>query len=65
MLEIITNPVTIGVIIMLGLCVIKVNVIIALLISAFVIGFMSGMAPDAIMSAIITGLNGNGTNALA
>lgn len=65
MLEIITNPVTIGVIIMLGLCVIKVNVIIALLISAFVIGFMSGMTPDAIMSAIITGLNGNGTNALA
>lgn len=65
MLEIITNPVTIGVIIMLGLCVIKVNVIIALLISAFVIGFMSGMAPDAIMGTIITGLNGNGTNALA
>lgn len=65
MLEIITNPVTIGVIIMLALCVIKVNVIISLLVSAFIIGFMGGMTPDVIMSSIITGLNGNGTNALA
>ena len=64
-LEIITNPVTIGVIIMLALCVIKVNVIISLLVSAFVIGFLGHMAPDVIMSSIITGLNGNGTNALA
>ena len=61
MLEIITNPVTIGVIIMLALCVIKVNVIISLLVSAFVIGFLGHMAPDVIMSSIITGLNGNGT----
>lgn len=50
---------------MLALCMIKVNVIISLLISAFLIGLMGGMGPGDIMGAIITGLNGNGTNALA
>lgn len=65
MLEIITNPVTIGVVVMLALCMIKVNVIISLLISAFLIGLMGGMGPGDIMNAIISGLNGNGTNALA
>jgi len=63
--EIITNPVTIGVVLMLALCMIKVNVIISLLISAFVIGLMGGMGAGDIMNAIIAGLNGNGTNALA
>lgn len=65
MLEIITNPVTIGVVVMLALCMIKVNVIISLLISAFLIGMMGGMGPAEIMGAIISGLNGNGTNAVA
>lgn len=65
MLEIITNPVTIGVVVMLALCMIKVNVIISLLISAFLIGMMGGMGPGEIMGAIISGLNGNGTNAVA
>ena len=65
MIEIITNPVTIGVVVMLALCMIKVNVIISLLISAFIIGLMGGMGAGDIMNAIIAGLNGNGTNALA
>ena len=50
---------------MLALCMIKVNVIISLLISAFLIGMMGGMGPGEIMGAIISGLNGNGTNAVA
>ena len=65
MIEIITNPVTIGVVVMLALCMIKVNVIISLLISAFLIGLMGGMGAGDIMNTIIGGLNGNGTNALA
>ena len=65
MLEIISNPVTVGVIVMLALCVIKVNVILALLIAGFVVGLMGGMMPGDIMSTVISGLNTNGTNALA
>ena len=65
MLEIITNPVTVSVVVMLILCLIKVNVIISLLIAAFVAGLMGGMGPADVMSTVISGLNGNGTNALA
>ena len=65
MLEIISNPVTVGVIVMLVLCVIKVNVILSLLIAGFVVGLMGGMDPGGIMETVISGLNTNGTNALA
>lgn len=49
MLEILTNPVTVGVIVMLVLCVIKVNVVLALLIAGFVVGIMGHMDPGTIM----------------
>lgn len=65
MLEIITNPITVSVIVMCGLCLCKLNVILSLLISAMVAGLAAGMGPGDIMSAIIEGLNGNGTNAIA
>ena len=65
MLEILTNPVTVGVIVMLVLCVIKVNVVLALLIAGFVVGIMGHMDPGTIMATVISGLNTNGTNALA
>ena len=65
MLEILTNPVTVGVIVMLVLCVIKVNVVLALLIAGFVVGIMGHMDPGTIMETVISGLNTNGTNALA
>ena len=50
---------------MLVLCVIKVNVILSLLIAGFVVGLMGGMDPGGIMETVISGLNTNGTNALA
>lgn len=65
MWEIISNPVTLSVIVMCALCLCKLNVILSLLISAMVAGFTAGMGPADIMSNIITGLNGNGTNAIA
>ena len=65
MLEILTNPVTVGVIVMLVLCVIKVNVVLALLIAGFVVGIMGHMDLGTIMETVISGLNTNGTNALA
>lgn len=65
MFEIITNPITVSVIVMCALCLCKLNVILSLLISAMVAGIAAGMGPGDIMSAIIEGLNGNGTNAIA
>lgn len=65
MIDIITNPITISVIVMCGLCLLKLNVIISLLISAVVAGLIAGLGPADIMNFIIAGLNGNGTNALA
>lgn len=65
MWEIITNPVTVSVIVMCVLCLCKLNVILSLLISAIVAGLCASMDITDIMNYIITGLNGNGTNALA
>ncbi len=65
MLQILTNPITLSVIVMCVLCLCKLNVILSLLISAMVAGLAAGMGPAAIMESVITGLNGNGTNAIA
>lgn len=65
MWEIISNPVTLSVIVMCVLCLCKLNVILSLLISALVAGFTAGMGPAEIMGHVITGINGNGTNAIA
>lgn len=65
MIEIITNPVTLSVIVMCVLCLLKLNVILSLLVAAMVAGLTAGMGPGDIMSGIIAGLNGNGTNAIA
>lgn len=66
MLEILTNPVTLSVIVMCVLCLFKLNVILSLIIAACVAGITSGVMglPD-IFSYLIEGMNGNGENALA
>lgn len=65
MIEIITNPVTLSVIVMCILCLLKLNVILSLIVAAMVAGLTAGMGPADIMTGIIEGLNGNGTNAIA
>ena len=65
MLEIISNPVTLSVIVMCVLCLLKLNVILSLLVAAMVAGLTAGLDLDVIMGYVIDGLNGNGTNALA
>ena len=65
MLEILTNPITLSVIVMCGLCLMKLNVILSLIAAALVAGISAGMGPGDVMSGIIAGLNENGTNAVA
>lgn len=65
MIDIITNPVTLSVIVMCVLCLFKLNVILSLLVAAIVAGMTAGMSLPDIMNGVIDGLNGNGTNAIA
>jgi len=55
-------PVIVSVIVMTVLCLFKLNVIIALIISALVAGVMSGMSLTDSMSTLIAGMSGNAEN---
>ena len=54
MWEIISNPVTLSVIVMCVLCLCKLNVILSLLVSAMVAGFAAGMGPGEIMGGVLS-----------
>lgn len=65
MWEIISNPITVSVIIMCVLCLLKVNVVLSLIAAALVAGFVAGMGPSEIMTIFVGNLGGNGENALS
>lgn len=60
-----TNPVLIAVIVMSALCLLKVNVLISIIISALVGGAMAGMGLGETMSTLIGGMGGSGETALS
>lgn len=59
------NPVIISVTIMMILCILRTNVIIAILISALTAGLSSGMGLSETMSILIKGMGGNSETALS
>ncbi|MGL5515123.1 MAG: SLC13 family permease, partial [Sporomusa sp.] len=65
MLDIITNPITISVIVMCVLCLLKLNVILSLLVAALVGGLAAGLDLKTIMESLLAGFNSNAANALA
>lgn len=65
MWEIMSNPITVSVIVMCVLCLLKVNVVLSLIAAALVAGFVAGMGPSEIMSIFVGNLGGNGENALS
>lgn len=65
MLEILTNPITISVIVMCVLCLLKLNVILSLLVAALVGGLSAGQGLDFIMKNLLAGFNSNAENSLA
>ena len=65
MWEIISNPITVSVIVMCVLCLLKVNVILSLIAAALTAGFVAGLGPSEIMSIFVGNLGGNGENALS
>ena len=62
---ILTNPVVIAVIVLLVLCFLRVNVLLALVIASVVAGIASGMAIDVTMSTFITGCGTDPETAIA
>ncbi len=61
-MEILTNPVTVSVIVLCVLCLLKLNVLMSLIISALVAGGMGGMAQGTRLVDSITGTMGTLTN---
>ncbi|WP_341472798.1 Na+/H+ antiporter family protein [Anaerophilus nitritogenes] len=60
-----TNPVVLSVVIMSVLCLLKLNVIIALLVAAIAGGLIAGMPIKEVMDILIGGMGGNSETALS
>lgn len=60
-----TNPVVLSVVVMTALCLLKVNVLIALIIAALVGGVSAGMGLGETMSILVGGMGGSGETALS
>ncbi|WP_300356693.1 Na+/H+ antiporter NhaC family protein [Fusobacterium sp.] len=59
------NPVILSVTVMMALCLLKLNVIIAILISALIAGVSAGMGLGETMNILINGMGGNSETALS
>ena len=64
-MELILNPIVIGVAALIVLCLFKVNVLLSLLISALVAGVTSGMEISETINVLIAGMGGNAQTALS
>lgn len=60
-----TNPVVLSVLIMSVLCLLKVNVLVALILAAIVGGLSAGMGLGETMSILVGGMGGSGETALS
>lgn len=64
-MEIIFNPVIISVILLCILCVCRVNVLLAIIISAIAAGLTGGLGISKVMNTFISGMGGNSETALS
>lgn len=64
-MELLTNPVLISVVVMCVLCLLKVNVMLAILVSAVVGGLVAGMPMGETMMTLIGNMGGNSETALS
>lgn len=61
----ITNPAIISVVLLCVLCLKKVNVLLAIIVSTLVAGLLSGMDIKHVMDIFISGMGGNSETALS
>lgn len=59
-----TNPVLISIIVVVGLSLLKLNVLLSLIIGALVGGLLAGMPVNQVMDTLINGMGGNSETAL-
>lgn len=64
-MEIITNPITVSVLVMCILCLFKINVLLSLIVAAIVAGTMSGVGLGDTFGFLISGMGGNAETALS
>lgn len=64
-MELLLNPILIGVCVLIVLCLLKVNVMLSLLVSALVAGVTAGMGVQETIDVLISGMGGNGQTALS
>lgn len=65
MFELITNPIIVSVILLCTLCLLRINVLLALIVSAIVAGKIAGMHAGNIMDVFINGMGQNSEIALS
>ena len=64
-MSIMTNPVVISILVMSALCLMRFNVLLAIVYCALLAGLLSGMDLSKIMSIFINGMSGNLETALS
>ena len=64
-MDIIFNPVIVSVIVLCVLCVFRVNVLLAIIVSSITAGLCAHMSLNKIMSVFISGMGGNSETALS
>ena len=64
-MELLLNPIVIGVVALIVLCLFKLNVLLSLLISAMVAGVTAGMGLSETSNVLIEGMGGNAQPALS
>lgn len=64
-MEILLNPIIVSVVLLCALCILRVNVLLAIIISSIAAGICAGMPIDKIMHTFISGMGGNSETALS
>ena len=64
-MELLLNPILIGVFVLIVLCLLKINVLLSLVVSALVAGAASGMGLSETINILIEGMGGNAQTALS
>lgn len=64
-MEILSNPITVSVLVMCILCLFKANVLLSLIVAAIVAGTMSGLGLSETFGMLIGGMGGNAETALS
>ncbi len=64
-MDILSNPITVSVLVMCVLCLLKVNVLLSLIVAAIVAGTMSGLGIGDTFGMLVGGMGGNAETALS